>query len=64
MLISARGLKNLNKLIGVSDPMCIVSEYMPKTKQWEVVAQTEPKKKNLNPDWGAVNMKYWFEKKQ
>lgn len=64
LYISARGLKNLSKLIGVSDPMCIVSEYMPKTKMWEVVAQTEAKKKDLNPDFPPVEMKYWFEKKQ
>jgi hypothetical protein len=40
-----------------------VSEYNAKKKQWEHVAQTEVKKNDLNPDFSAVRMKFYFEKK-
>lgn len=28
------------------------------------MAQTEVKNNDLNPDFGAIKLKYWFEKKQ
>jgi hypothetical protein len=62
LIISARDLKNLNKVFGISDPMCIVSEY--KKGVWEVIAQTESKKNDLNPNWKAVTVPYYFEKTQ
>ena len=55
MFISARALKDL-EMIGVSDPMCIVSEREKSDHQWKEVARTLPVKNDLNPDFGAVDM--------
>lgn len=63
MFISARGLHDL-EIIGKSDPMCIVSEQNKKTKEWKEVARTKCVKNDMSPDFAAVEMKYWFEKKQ
>jgi len=63
MFISARALHDLT-IIGKSDPMCIVSEFNKKTKEWKQVARTKPVKNDMNPDFAAVEMKYWFEKRQ
>jgi hypothetical protein len=62
LFISARALKDMSTW-GTSDPICVVSEYNAKKKQWEHVAQTEVKKNDLNPDFSAVRMKFYFEKK-
>lgn len=43
--------------------MCLVHEFDKKKNTWELVAQTEVKNDDLNPDFGAVKLKYWFEKK-
>ena len=63
MYISARALKDL-EIVGVSDPMCIVSEREKSDQQWKEVARTLPVKNDLNPDFGPVNMKFWFERRQ
>lgn len=47
-----------------SDPECIITEYNSKTKEWVEVARTGIIKSILNPDWPAVQLKYWFEKRQ
>jgi hypothetical protein len=62
MFISGRALHDL-EIIGTSDPMCIISEQDKKTKEWKKVTETKPVKNDMSPDFGAVEMKYWFEKK-
>jgi Ca2+-dependent lipid-binding protein len=63
IFVSARGLKDLSRL-GTSDPVCIVSEYNRKAKEWTHLYQTEIKKNELNPDWSAFETKYFFERQQ
>lgn len=44
--------------------MCIVSEREKSDQQWKEVARTLPVKNDLNPDFGPVDMKFWFERRQ
>ena len=64
LFISGRKLKDLD-LLSKSDPICILSEYNEKTKQWVRLGQTEQIKDDLNPDFKTrFNVNYFFEKKQ
>jgi Ca2+-dependent lipid-binding protein len=64
MYISGRKLKDLD-VFSKSDPICILSEYNDKTKQWVKLGQTEQIKNNLNPDFKThLTVNYFFEKKQ
>ena len=51
-------------MIGTSDPICLVNEWQPKEKKWIVIAQSAVMKNNLNPDFPAVPIRYFFEKSQ
>ena len=62
LFIKCRKLHD-NELIGTSDPMVIVSEFIKKTNTWVEVGRTEIAKNNLNPNFQSVDVKYYLEKR-
>ena len=63
LYIAGRQLHNLGTF-DKSDPLCIVSTREKKTKDWVECARTKEVKDDMNPDFPAIEMKYWFEKRQ
>jgi len=48
-----------------SDPLCVVSEFAEKTKEWIEIGRTEFIKNNLNPDFKkSIEIGYYFERHQ
>jgi hypothetical protein len=63
LFISCRSLKDMD-ITSKSDPTCVVSEIDRQTQSAVSLCQTEVLKDNLNPDFKAVRVKYFFEKTQ
>lgn len=61
LFISARNLKQNGNS---TSPICVIQELNNKTKVWSTITKTEIKMNDLNPDFAAIKLKYYFEKTQ
>ena len=53
-----------NEMIGISDPIVVVSEFNKKTNAWVEIGRTEVAKNDLNPNFQPIEVKYFLEKRQ